>query len=70
MRKELDLDVEQQISTMINISKDKQDMLRKWEQYIKMETRSDKYIYSNKPLGKLVKTWNIDETNVKIGVDI
>jgi isoleucyl-tRNA synthetase len=70
MRKELDLDVEQQIFTVINISKDKQDMLKKWEQYIKMETRSDKYIYSNKPLGKLVKTWNIDETNVKIGVDI
>jgi isoleucyl-tRNA synthetase len=70
MRKELDLDVEQHISIIIDMSRDKQDMLKKWESYIMEETRSDKYIYSDKPLGKLVKKWDIDENQVEIGVDL
>ena len=70
MRKELDLDVEQHISTMVELEKDRQDMLKKWETYIMEETRSDKYIYSHKPLGKLVKTWDIDDIQVKIGIKI
>jgi len=69
MRKELDLDVEQRISTSIGISKEKQQMLKNWEDYIKEETRSQAIIYKDKPTGKLVKTWDIDEVKATIGVD-
>ena len=68
MRKELDLDVEQQISTSVGISKEKQQMLKDWEDYIKEETRSQALIYEDKPTGKLVKTWDIDEVKATIGV--
>ena len=70
MRKELDLEVEKHIFTIIDISKDKQNMLKNWEAYIKEETRSDKYVYSDKPIGKLVKIWDIDNIKVKISVDL
>ena len=69
MRKELDLDVEQQITTTISISKEKQEMLRNWIDYIKQETRSQVITYEDKPNGKLVKTWDIDEDKATIGVD-
>jgi len=70
MRKELDLDVEQQITTKISISKEKQKMLKCWNDYIKQETRSQDLKYENKPTGKLVKTWDIDEDKATIGIDI
>jgi isoleucyl-tRNA synthetase len=70
MRKELDLDVEQQITTTISISKEKQEMLRNWIDYIKQETRSQVLTYEDKPTGKLVKNWDIDEDIASIGVDI
>jgi len=70
MRKELNLDVEKKINTTISISKDKQEMLKFWVDYIKQETRSEVLIYEDKPIGKLVKTWDIDEDKVTIGVDI
>ncbi len=68
MRKELDLDVEQRISTSVGIPKDKQQMLKDWEDYIKEETRSQVLTYEDKPTGKLVKTWDIDEVKATIGV--
>lgn len=68
MRKELDLDVEQKISTTIKISRDKQDLIQEWGSYIKEETRSKNYDYTDKPKGQLVKTWNIDDMSVEIGV--
>jgi isoleucyl-tRNA synthetase len=70
MRKELDLDVEQHIFTTINISKDKQNLLQNWISYIKEETRSDSFDYVEKPTGKLVKTWNIDDISIDIGINI
>ena len=70
MRKELDLDVEQKIVTMIKIDKDKQNSLKNWEAYIKEETRSFDYTYSNKPAGKLIKNWNINNIKVEIGIKI
>ena len=69
MRKELDLDVEQQISTTVSIPKEKLNSLKDWDKYIKEETRSQVLIYEEKPIGKLVKTWDIDEIKVTIGVD-
>jgi len=69
MRKELDLDVEQRISTSVGITKEKQQMLKDWEDYIKEETRSQVVIYEDKPTGKLVKTWKIDEVKATIGVE-
>jgi isoleucyl-tRNA synthetase len=68
MRKELDLDVEDRISTEIKVNKDKKNALQKWDDYIKIETRSKKIIFADKPVGKLVKKWKIDEIEAEIGI--
>ena len=68
MRKELDLDVEDRISTEIKVGKDKETALQKWTDYIKGETRSKKIVFSDKPGGKLVKKWKIDEFEAEIGI--
>jgi isoleucyl-tRNA synthetase len=68
MRKELDLDVEDKITTEIKIQKDKISSLQKWQDYIKGETRSEKISYVDKPTGKLVKKWEIDELTIEIGI--
>ena len=68
MRKELDLDVEDRISTEIKVDKDKKTALQKWDDYIKGETRSKKIIFVDKPAGKLVKKWKIDEIEAEIGI--
>jgi isoleucyl-tRNA synthetase len=68
MRKELDLDVEDKISTEVKIQKEKINSLQKWQDYIKGETRSDKISYVDKPKGKLVKKWEIDEQTIEIGI--
>ncbi len=69
MRKEIDLDVEQRISTIIDIPKEKQEMLKNWEEYVREETRSHILTYDGKPSGKLVKTWDIDDIKATIGID-
>lgn len=68
MRKELDLEVEDRISTEIKVNKDKKNALQKWDDYIKIETRSKKIIFADKPVGKLVKKWKIDEIEAEIGI--
>jgi isoleucyl-tRNA synthetase len=68
MRKELDLDVEDRISTQIKVNQNKITALKKWEDYIKGETRSKKIVFVDKPSGKLVKKWNIDRINAEIGI--
>ena len=68
MRKELDLDVEDRISTEIKVDQNKKTALHKWEDYIKGETRSKKISFTNKPAGKLVKKWKIDEIEAEIGI--
>ena len=68
MRKELDLDVEDKINTEIKVSKNKLNALQKWDDYIKIETRSKKINYKDKPSGKLVKKWKIDEIEAEIGI--
>ena len=68
MRKELDLDVEDRIATQINVDSEKQEALKSWNDYIKTETRSKELTYSDKPTGKLVKKWKIDELDIEIAI--
>ncbi len=68
MRKELDLDVEDRISAEINVGSEKKTALQKWEDYIKGETRSKTVSFVEKPAGKLVKKWKIDELDAEIGI--
>lgn len=69
MRKEMDLPVEEKISTELSIPAEKKNMLHQWVDYIKTETRSEKLTFSEKPRGKLVKPWDIDNMNVIIGIN-
>jgi len=69
MRKELDLKVEDKISTEIKIDAEKKTALKKWEDYIKGETRSKQITFVDKPSGKLVKKWKIDELDIEIGIN-
>ena len=68
MRKEMNLDVEDKIVTELKISPEKVKALQKWEDYIKGETRSKAISFKDKPSGKLVKKWDIDQISVEIGV--
>jgi uncharacterized protein (DUF1499 family) len=68
MRKELDLDVEDKISTEIKVDSERKKALQKWEDYIKGETRSKKITFVDKPTGKLVKKWKIEELEAEIGI--
>ena len=68
MRKELNLDVEDRIATKIKVCSEKKTALRKWEGYIKEETRSKTVSFVEKPVGSLVKKWKIDELEAEIGI--
>jgi isoleucyl-tRNA synthetase len=68
MRKELDLDVEDRIFTEIKIDTNKLKSIQRWNDYIKIETRSKKLLLVDKPSGKLVKKWKIDELEAEIGI--
>jgi len=68
MRKELNLDVEDRIATKIKVCSEKKAALRKWEGYIKEETRSKTVSFVEKPAGLLVKKWKIDELEAEIGI--
>ena len=68
MRKELDLDVEDRISTEIRIDAKRKTALKQWENYIKEETRSKQLSFDDKPKGALVKKWKIDELEAEIGI--
>ena len=68
MRKELDLDVEDRIATQIKIDASKSKTLHKWIDYIQTETRSKDISFTDKPSGKLVKKWDIDELQAEIGI--
>ena len=69
MRKKLDLDVEKHIISSVHVSEEKQKLLAKWKSYIKDETRSKKLFFTEKPDGKLVKTWDVDGVHVSIGIN-
>lgn len=64
----MDLDVEDRIATQINVDAEKKTALQSWEDYIKEETRSKEISFTDKPSGKLVKKWKIDELEAEIGI--
>ena len=66
--RELNLDVEDRISTEINVDSEKKTALEKWDSYIKEETRSKTVSFVGKPMGSLVKKWKIDELEAEIGI--
>jgi len=68
MRKELDLVVEDRIVTQVKLDSDSVDFLKNWFDYIKGETRSKSLSFVDKPYGKLVKKWEVDELLIEIGI--
>ncbi|MBN1280114.1 MAG: isoleucine--tRNA ligase [Candidatus Thermoplasmatota archaeon] len=70
MRKELNLHVEDKITTELHLSEEEQNALRGWLDHIREETRSQALAFHKKPTGSLVKTWTIDEMTVEIGIRI
>jgi isoleucyl-tRNA synthetase len=68
MRKEMNLDVEDRISTEIKLDTDKKTALQDWKDHIKEETRSKTVSFVDTPTGALVRTWTIDDLTVDIGI--
>jgi isoleucyl-tRNA synthetase len=68
MRKELALAVEDHISTEISLTKEKQDMLKSWQDHIAKETRSRQLKFSQQPIGDLDKTWTIGDATVHVAI--
>ncbi len=68
MRKELNLDVEDQIITEIALDVSKRPAVEEWKNHIKTETRSKSLSFVDPPKGSLLKTWEIDELTVHIGI--
>ncbi len=70
MRKELNLDVEQRITTEIALDPIKEKALHHWNDHVKEETRSTTILFTKKPTGELVKHWTIDDLEVDIGIRV
>jgi isoleucyl-tRNA synthetase len=70
MRKDMKLLVEQKIVTQIKVDDKKAKILQPWKDYIIDETRSKQLIFIQKPKGKMVKKWIIDNLETEIGIDI
>jgi isoleucyl-tRNA synthetase len=68
MRKELDLEVEEQIITELAITDKKKPALEQWKEYIVQETRSKTVTFVADPSGTLVKQWTIDALDATIGI--
>jgi len=68
MRKELNLNVEDQIRTEITLDTLKTTALQDWMDHIREETRSKTVSFVDKPTGTLLKKWMIDELTVEIGI--
>jgi isoleucyl-tRNA synthetase len=68
MRKEMNLDIEDNILTEIAVDKERKQALETWKNYISEETRSKTITFVGKPKGTLVKTWKIAEAEITIGI--
>jgi isoleucyl-tRNA synthetase len=68
MRKELNLDVEDRITTEITLDNEKKNAVLSWKDHIKEETRSKTVLFVDTPAGTLVKQWMIDELTITIGI--
>ncbi len=70
MRKEMDLQVEDSIDTIVQISPELENLLSNWHKYISTETRSLKLEINSQATaeGTFVKDWQVNEENIKIGI--
>lgn len=68
MRKEMNLHVEDRITTEITLDVEKKAALCDWIEHIKEETRSEIVSFVDAPIGTLVRTWTIDDLIVDIGI--
>ncbi|PTD94836.1 isoleucine--tRNA ligase [archaeon SCG-AAA382B04] len=69
MRKELELDVEEDIKAYIETdSQEIKEALTTWKDHINHETRAKK-LELGKSKGDLVKTWEIEDYEIKIGIE-
>jgi len=68
MRKDMDLHVEDHITTEMHLDEPHQHKLKPWLTYMKEETRSKTLTFVSKPKGTLVKNWDIDKVSIEIGL--
>jgi len=67
MRKQLNIQVNDYIILTINPPQGREELLKKWSEYIKSETRAKELIIGEAK-GDLITTWEIEEENYTIGV--
>jgi len=68
MRKDMNLHVEDKITTELTLDAQRKTELRGWIEHIKEETRSDAVLFVDAPKGSLVCEWTIDDLIVTIGI--
>ncbi|OKY78566.1 MAG: Isoleucyl-tRNA synthetase [Candidatus Methanohalarchaeum thermophilum] len=69
MRKELNLNIEEDINVFIETNDQKlKNAIREWNNYISHETRA-KNLKLNEAKGNLVKEWEIEDKNIEIGLN-
>ncbi len=70
MRKEMDLQVEDNIYAVINLSSEMEQLVSNWTEYISKETRAVKLEISStqNAKGQYIKDWDINDEKVKIGL--
>ncbi len=69
MRKEMDLDVEENIKTLVKLSSELVPLFEKWHDYVRTETRS-KELEIGVPVieGEFTKKWEIEGETLEIGI--
>jgi isoleucyl-tRNA synthetase len=67
MRKKMNLNVEDYIKLAINVSEDRADVVKRWENYLRNETRSISVVVGEAK-GDLVMEWDVDGELIVIGI--
>jgi isoleucyl-tRNA synthetase len=67
-RKEMGLNVEDNISVTVQCPPALASTLASWVDYLKGETRATSFELGVEPTGEKVETWKIDEVEVKVGI--
>ncbi len=69
MRKEMDLEVEENIKTTVKLSAELKPLFDKWQEYIRTETRSKELeIGAESVVGQFTKEWEIEGETFEIGI--
>jgi isoleucyl-tRNA synthetase len=68
MRKDLDLSVDDHITLDLHLPPHTNQSLHAWTTHIKDETRATTLTLTTTPTGRLVKTWDIDDLTITIGI--